>query len=110
MNKISRRRLITAGLVGAAGAAGLAVAANLGCPPLSPLELDATDPATPDALAILHAELRNALAQVEMRQREVDERLRPSTAADVSSLERSLQAALDELRAQNPSRGDEPTE
>ena len=29
MNKISRRRLITAGLVGAAGAAGLAVAANL---------------------------------------------------------------------------------
>ena len=29
MNKISRRRLITAGLVGAAGAAGLAAAANL---------------------------------------------------------------------------------
>jgi DMSO/TMAO reductase YedYZ molybdopterin-dependent catalytic subunit len=29
MNKISRRRLITAGLVGAAGAAGLAVAANI---------------------------------------------------------------------------------
>ncbi len=29
MNKISRRRLITAGLVGTAGAAGLAVAANL---------------------------------------------------------------------------------
>ncbi len=29
MNKISRRRLITAGLVGAAGAAGLAVAPNL---------------------------------------------------------------------------------
>ena len=29
MNKISRRRLITAGLVGAAGAAGLAVAANV---------------------------------------------------------------------------------
>jgi DMSO/TMAO reductase YedYZ molybdopterin-dependent catalytic subunit len=29
MNKISRRRLITAGLVGAAGATGLAIAANL---------------------------------------------------------------------------------
>ncbi|MHB8463799.1 MAG: hypothetical protein ACYDH6_21555 [Acidimicrobiales bacterium] len=77
----------------------LAAAGVVGCPPLSQLHLPAEDPGTVEALADLHADLREALRLVEDRQEVVAEILAPATVAEVEELEQALAGALDEARA-----------
>ena len=50
-------------------------------------------------LGLLKADLRRALAQVEERERQIDEQMRPQTLEHVAALEQRLRAALDELQA-----------
>jgi hypothetical protein len=76
-----------------AGAGGL-----FDCPPLSQLELPPQDPACLDALATLHADLREALAMVEARQEVVKSTLTPATVGETANLERELEGALAEVR------------
>lgn len=53
----------------------------------------------PPDLAILKERLKIALAELEARERVVEESLRPKSLADVELLEQKLTAALEELRA-----------
>jgi hypothetical protein len=70
----------------------------LGCPPLSPLQLQAEHPMALDALAALHADLRKALGLVESRQHEVGAILTPKTVAEANQVESALERALREVR------------
>lgn len=56
-------------------------------------------PSTED-LAALKEELRQALAEVEAQERVMEESMRPQTLEEADELERKLNAALDDLRAQ----------
>ena len=60
---------------------------------------DFNDLVYPPDLALLKERLKIALAEVEARERVVEESLRPKTLADVELLEQKLTAALEELRA-----------
>jgi hypothetical protein len=72
------------------------VGALFECPPLSPLALPPEHPAAADALAILSADLREALHLVQERQRE---RLSgPTTVAEAEKLEQALAGALADVR------------
>ena len=70
----------------------------LGCPPLSALDLPLNNPLAADALAVLHADLRDALGFVQDRQRELRISLAPRSVAEAEELESALQDALTELR------------
>jgi hypothetical protein len=53
----------------------------------------------PEDLAVLKAQLRQALAQVEAQERVQSEMMRPQTLDEASALEEKLEAALEEVQA-----------
>jgi hypothetical protein len=61
---------------------------------------DFGDIVNPADLALLKERLKIALAEVEARERVIEESLRPKTLADVELLEQKLSAALEEVRTQ----------
>jgi len=54
---------------------------------------------SPEELAILRDELRQALAQVEAQERVQSEAMRPQTLDEATALEEKLEGALEEVRA-----------
>jgi len=56
--------------------------------------------ARPEDLAILKEELRQALLDIEAKERDIEEAMRPKTLSEVEELEEKLTAALVEVKAQ----------
>ena len=56
--------------------------------------------AGPEELAVLKQRLQDALVEIEVQERTLEERMRPRSVAEAEALERSLNEALDELRVQ----------
>jgi hypothetical protein len=56
--------------------------------------------ARPEDLTILKEELKQALLNIEIKEREIEEAMRPKTLSEVEELEEKLTAALAEIKAQ----------
>jgi hypothetical protein len=70
---------------------------------------DFGDIVNPPELALLKERLKIALAEVEARERVVEESLRPKTLEDFELLEQKLNAALEDIRAQKAALGKNPS-
>jgi hypothetical protein len=56
--------------------------------------------AHPEDLAILKEQLKQALSDIETRERDIQEAMRPKTLSEVEALEERLTAALAEIKVQ----------
>ena len=77
-----------------------------GCGPLSALQIPDDDPALFDALAQLRADLHAALGLVDARSTAADAALKPQSVDEATKLEKMLEAALADVRAEKARLGE----